>query len=1346
TWIVTDNSGTNYEYNYNVSNLNYYLTKITDTHNNYVDITYFSSDNVGYINEIVYTKGNGLSKFRTIKFLYEGRADNYPDNSTGKTVKYNNRVNYIDIKVDGYLYKKYDFSYNYAPISGKSLLAQVDEIGKDGVSRLTLAKFDYINNTISFSSQKDIPSPSPWDISDRAIRIGDVNGDGYPDLFLMDSMVIKVALSNNSGWGEIKEYDKNGFRKADNTNDSGIQLGDVNGDGKDDIIRSRGYSVTRVQFYVAYNNGNGWDVPVLIENTRQWSMFYNLGYEYNQLAYVNNDKYLDIVHSELDSLSLKAEYSVCYGNSQGWDDPVEELNDLPFNFRLGSYRIDKGATPYFCGTRLVDINGDGLADMISSYWNTRTDEFHFYYILADGSGWNGVIQELPASLAFNVQWSVTKVFDINRDGFPDIISGREYDMKVEYHCYFGNGKGFGEEQVLESFPPWTSTSRGVLFVDCDKDGIVDCLNVRDNKFVSCNLDSPQDDLLKEVTNRYGGKTTFNYKSPYKIGGTVFPFSLAVLESTTVDAGTSASPAGTTKYYYENGSYDIENRIFRGFGHVKVTDPLNFDNHMYFHQDDSKLGKVKKQENSIQKTVYTYQADSSAPYFTPVIQIEEYIDSKCAKTCYEYDNYGNVTKAIYYGDKDSGGDEKCVLTDYALNPSNWIVSLASQERIFSGTAGSGTPISQALYFYDNNPSHTSLPIKGDLTKVKQYLNTGNSYIQASSVYDSYGNEIKKIDPKGNETVIEYDTAYHTFPSIITNAKGHKERNNYYGPSDTKGLFGQLKEKIGPNNNKTTFEYDTFGRKTKVISPYDTASAYGSQVYEYGIAGPGENYILTRTTEQSGTSNHHIKMDILDGFEKVIQTSQESENEQTYSYTSTIFNKRSEAEKVSLPYFKDGGLRTSYLTPDASIKWTENTYDALGRITKVTKPDNTNISNSYSGWTTTITDEDSHRKIFEKDAYGRPAEVKEENKGQTYVTKYSYDALDNLIKIVDNNSNQTIFTYDSLSRRIAMNDPDLGNWAYLYDDSGNLLKRTDAKGNIMNYTYDTINRLINKNYENSGVNIKYVYDEPASSNPIGRRTSMEDLSGTSRWHYDKKGRITKEEKTIDENNYKLEWAYDAMDRVKSIIYPNLEVVNFSYNNAGYLEGIDDYCLGSNYNPAGQIEQINLKNSLSTGFEYYPLNLRLKAIKTGSLQNLSYEYDNVGNIKKISDSIHSTVKNYVYDDLDRLLSGDGSNYEYNSIGNLIKKNGVAFSYSSTHPHAVINDGQNPYSYDSAGNMISGAGRNITYDPENRPIEISKDSITTNFTYDGDGKRVKKEVKDAAKTTTTIYISNLYEEEFTE
>ncbi|MFH1503804.1 MAG: SpvB/TcaC N-terminal domain-containing protein [Candidatus Omnitrophota bacterium] len=44
TWIVTDNSGTNYEYNYNVSNLNYYLTKITDTHNNYVDITYFSSD------------------------------------------------------------------------------------------------------------------------------------------------------------------------------------------------------------------------------------------------------------------------------------------------------------------------------------------------------------------------------------------------------------------------------------------------------------------------------------------------------------------------------------------------------------------------------------------------------------------------------------------------------------------------------------------------------------------------------------------------------------------------------------------------------------------------------------------------------------------------------------------------------------------------------------------------------------------------------------------------------------------------------------------------------------------------------------------------------------------------------------------------------------------------------------------------------------------------------------------------------------------------------------------------------------------------------------------------------
>ena len=36
-----------------------------------------------------------------------------------------------------------------------------------------------------------------------------------------------------------------------------------------------------------------------------------------------------------------------------------------------------------------------------------------------------------------------------------------------------------------------------------------------------------------------------------------------------------------------------------------------------------------------------------------------------------------------------------------------------------------------------------------------------------------------------------------------------------------------------------------------------------------------------------------------------------------------------------------------------------------------------------------------------------------------------------------------TYDSLSEKRTMTDPDMGTWTYAYDKAGNLVSQTDAK---------------------------------------------------------------------------------------------------------------------------------------------------------------------------------------------------------------------------------------------------------------------------------------------------------------
>jgi RHS repeat-associated protein len=64
------------------------------------------------------------------------------------------------------------------------------------------------------------------------------------------------------------------------------------------------------------------------------------------------------------------------------------------------------------------------------------------------------------------------------------------------------------------------------------------------------------------------------------------------------------------------------------------------------------------------------------------------------------------------------------------------------------------------------------------------------------------------------------------------------------------------------------------------------------------------------------------------------------------------------------------------------------------------------------------------------------------------------------------------------------------------------------------------------------------------------------------------------------------------------------------------------------------------------------------------------------------------------------------------------------------VRSAGDNLYSYDDNGNMLSGAGRTITWDGDNRVVSINGDY----FTYDPSGERIKK----IENGRTTLYLAD--------
>jgi len=86
-----------------------------------------------------------------------------------------------------------------------------------------------------------------------------------------------------------------------------------------------------------------------------------------------------------------------------------------------------------------------------------------------------------------------------------------------------------------------------------------------------------------------------------------------------------------------------------------------------------------------------------------------------------------------------------------------------------------------------------------------------------------------------------------------------------------------------------------------------------------------------------------------------------------------------------------------------------------------------------------------------------------------TTYQYDTLGNLTRVIDGNGNQTNMTYDTLSRKKTMTDPDMGYWRYQYDANGNRTSQADSKSQTITLQYDQLNRSRYKFYPDNS----YVY---------------------------------------------------------------------------------------------------------------------------------------------------------------------------------------------------------------------------------------------------------------------------------
>ncbi len=273
------------------------------------------------------------------------------------------------------------------------------------------------------------------------------------------------------------------------------------------------------------------------------------------------------------------------------------------------------------------------------------------------------------------------------------------------------------------------------------------------------------------------------------------------------------------------------------------------------------------------------------------------------------------------------------------------------------------------------------------------------------------------------------------------------------------------------------------------------------------------------------------------------------------------------------------------------WTTQVFDALGRVTSVTTPDNAAVTTNYSGNAVTVTDQAGKKRKSVTDAQGRLIEVYEDPEVPggpaelNFQTTYLYDVLDDLVKVTQS-SQQRFFMYDSLKRlmrarnpeqgtlgSLALSDPVSGNsaWSigYEYDSNGNVIQKTDARGVVSTYEYDALNRNTTRNYSDTTTinpDVKRFYD--GATNGKGRfwhfYTGGDYSTGANVDHtlvesYDAMGRPLVQQQWFKLNNvwsagYQTSRAYNRAGGVVSQTYPSGHSVTYNYDVAGRLADKD------------------------------------------------------------------------------------------------------------------------------------------------------------------------------------------------
>jgi RHS repeat-associated protein len=1212
------------------------LDSVKDVNGNSMVYQYTKDSGQIYPSKIIYTNSATTSAAYTVEFVLENRSDSPFSYKTGFKVSTLKRIARIDVKKNGTLIHKFDFAYTTGQNTVKSLLSSITETGYDEAGTPTALQpitFQYQGWDTTWT--QSAPANTPPDLTDNngkdtGYRIVNYLRDGKTQFILLKDGVTATGY-NPPDWTSVSVDNANPRIIDSSGNDKGGAFADINGDLFPDLISSK-LGVGPQSVYLWTPSGRystttlNWP-PIMVDTNGN-----DAG---TRLGDYNNDGYADYIMAR-EGYSQNTFLNLADG--AGWD------NGGTHN--MGRYVTGAGGNDY--GGRMVDLNGDGLDDYILR--RPSDSQIVILWNKGDGHSWeetdlnvSGGSDLAPNITADNGKDIGTRLTDINGDGLVDFVVS---SASRGTHFYINMGDGLHWKDAASStIPLFLNSSEldiGTRFMTGNFDGIPDFVTSSPlaTKYNYISNGKPVD-VLKKITLPQGGTIEVTYKGT-PVDSVVFQ----TVDTITRNPQISGQPSITDTYTFSAGEFRTEyrNRTFRGFGIVEQTDSLGNSTKTYYYQgngnntggtnqaydsyalgeyndtDDAKMYKPFRVERkaagaSYPETVEIYKYDARLAYgltsSTTIVYIKDAlrldydgnsthrdfaISTNVATTTgnvIQRTNWGEVTGSNDGTFTDTGSDKRTTNISYATSSPVGVIGLVSAATT---TDQSGTIVNATRHYYDN--SAFGLVTKGLETKT-EFWKSANSYASTTKAYNVYGLVATSTDARGKSTTYVYDSLF-LYPATTTNALGQQMGTVYNYD------YGKVKATYDPNNRLYTTTYDGLGRVKDIKQPdLTTPSTLVSKTTYTYTDNSVPNAVQQTDYLNSATSTNTYTY--YDGFGRVLQTRANAENSKVvvkdYSY-----NNRGLKAAESFPYFSTGTSHASATT--TSYLYTRYTYDSLKRPTAVANALGTTTT-AYDQWSNVVTDALGKYKTFYDDAYNNLVQVDEHATSSTFVTQYQYNGNNLLTKITDALGNIRNFTYDGMGRRLtaedlrAVADGSYGTWTYTYDDGDNLITVVDPKSQTINYTYDNLSRVLTEDFTGAGgIEISYGYD--SCTDGKGRLCAATSTDAVTNLTYNANALVASEKKTINSTAYTTSYAYDRQGNITDITYPDTSIVKYGYDNVGLLDTITRKAPNSStynyaikelqYAPTGAISYKKFGNDVISTYTYDPTQLyRLTRILT-------------------------------------------------------------------------------------------------------------------------------------------------------